>query len=89
MAPWLETSASTPSVYQASPSCRSGEHISQRRVVFLCLCLLMPTETIRWQSWNTIRFVQAELQNGRWAMMGVAGILFTSVSYLMLRNVPT
>jgi len=24
-------------------------------------------------------FVQAELQNGRWAMMGVAGILFTSI----------
>ena len=30
-------------------------------------------ETLRWM-------VQAELQNGRWAMLGVAGILFTSVS---------
>jgi hypothetical protein len=26
--------------------------------------------------------VQAELQNGRWAMLGVAGILFTAVSRL-------
>jgi hypothetical protein len=29
--------------------------------------------------------VQAELQNGRWAMLGVSGILFTSVRLLLAR----